>query len=84
MKHIKPMEGLHTMQENIETNRAFLKEMIKIRDNLKSIPKDNDLTPEEWITAKEWLKKNGYYSYFNCEAKRVDFFRIWIKIFFKC
>ncbi len=71
MKHIKPMEGLHTTQENIETNRSFLKEMIKIRDNLKAIPKDGDLTPEEWIAAKEWLKHNGYYSYFNCDAIEV-------------
>lgn len=70
-KHIKPLEDLHTMQENIDSNRAFLKEMIKIRDNLKAIPKDSDLTPEEWLSAKSWLKNNGYYSYFNCDAIEI-------------
>ncbi len=71
MKHIKPLEGLRTMRENLSSNRAFLKEMIKIRDNLKSIPKDGDLKPEEWLAAKEWLNRNGYYSYFNCDAIEI-------------
>lgn len=68
-KRIHPMENLRRMSENVTgNNRPFLKEMIKVWKNLKSVPKDNDLTPEEWQKSKEWLSNHGYFKYLNLDA----------------
>lgn len=67
-KHIKPMSNLKTMEENLRDNRQFLKEMIKVWKNLRAVPKDDELTPEEWMESKEWLKDHGYFKYLNLDA----------------
>ena len=67
-KHIHPIENLKTMEENIISNRAFLKEMIRVWKNWKAVPKEDDLTPEEWQQYKEWIKEHGYFKYLNLDA----------------
>ena len=67
-KHIHSMDFLRTMEENITSNRQFLKEMIKVWNNMRSVPKDDDLTPEEWQEAKKWLREHGYFKYLNLDA----------------